>query len=180
MTSDHEKPKRAYDASRRHSAAAERRQAVVAVARETFEQAQRTERETIARLVGAAKHLLTERGGASATTLEQIAASLHAAAVSEHGRDVLATGRFTEPLTLEGFNAVAGLAPSPSKRVAKPKPSRSTDEMKQARTELADARTRLRAAERAAHEAHRRAAQADAELDEATDAVRRAEKKLRP
>ena len=149
-------------------------------ARETFEQAQRTERETIARLVGGAKRLLAERGGASSATLEQIAASLHAAAVSEHGRDVLATGRFTEPLTLEGFNALAGLAPPTSKRSTKPKPSRSTDEMKQARAELAEARKRLQAAERAAHAAHRHAAKADTEVDDAADAVRRAEKKLRP
>jgi hypothetical protein len=149
-------------------------------ARETFEQAQRTERETIARLVGGAKRLLADRGGASSTTHEQIAASLHAAAVSEHGREIMAAGRFTEPVTLEGFNALAGLAPPPSKRPAKPKPSRSTDELKQARAELAEARKRLQAAERAAHDARRRAAQADAELDEATDVVRRAEKKLRP
>jgi hypothetical protein len=149
-------------------------------ARETFEQAQRTERETIARLVGGAKRLLADRGGASSTTLEQIAASLHAAAVSEHGREILAAGRFTEPVTLEGFNALAGLAPPPSKRPTKPKPSRSTDELKQARAELAEARRRLQAAERAAHDARRRAVQADAELDEATDVVRRAEKKLRP
>ena len=147
-------------------------------ARETFEQAQRTERETIARLLGAARHLLTDRGGASAAVLEQIATSLHAGAVSEHGRDVLASGRFTEPLTLEGFDALAGLAPPPSKRPAKPAPD--LEELKQARAELAGARERLRAAERAAHEAHRSAVKADAELAEAAEAVLQAEKKLRP
>jgi len=45
--------------------------------------------------------------------LEQIGVSLHAAAVSEGGRELLAAGRFTQPLTLEGFEAIAGLAPAP-------------------------------------------------------------------
>jgi len=148
-------------------------------AREMFEQAQRTERETIGRLVRGADQLLGERGGASATVLEQVAASLHAAAVSEQGREILAAGQFTEPLTLEGFDAVAGLAPPPSKRAAKPKPSRSTEELKQARAELADARKRLRDAERTAHEAHRLAAQADANVEDAAEAVRKAEQRLR-
>jgi hypothetical protein len=147
-------------------------------ARETFEQAQRIERDTIGRLVREAEQLLAERGGASATVLEQIAASLHAAAVSEGGRALLAAGRFTQPLTLEGFNALAGLAPPPSKRAAKPKPSRSTEQLKQARAELTEAKKRLRTAERTAHEAHRLAAHADAEVEAAEDAVRDAERRL--
>jgi hypothetical protein len=144
-------------------------------AREAFEQAQRTERETIARLVQEADRLL---GGATAGVLEQIASSLHAAAVSEHGREVLAAGRFTQALTLEGFDALAGLAPPPSKRSAKPAPSRSTEELKRARAELADAKKRLREAERTAHEAHKLAAQADVNVEDAAEAVRQAEKKL--
>jgi cellobiose-specific phosphotransferase system component IIA len=145
-------------------------------AREAFEQAQRTERETIARLVREAEHLL---GGASAAVLEQIAASLHAAAVSEVGREVLAAGRFTQPLSLEGFNALAGLAPPPSKRAPRPKPSRSAEELKRARAELAEAKKRLREAERTAHEAHKLAAQADVNVGDAAEAVRKAEQRLR-
>ncbi|MGN6797166.1 MAG: hypothetical protein ACTHKS_03350 [Gaiellaceae bacterium] len=148
-------------------------------ARETFEDAQRIERETIARLVRAAGQLLIERGGASSTVLEQIAASLHAAAVSETGREVLAAGRFTQPLTLEGFNALAGLAPPPSKRAPKPKPARSNDELKKLRAELADARKRLREAERTAHEARKLAAQAESNVEDAAEAVSKAEEKLR-
>ena len=148
-------------------------------AREAFEQAQRTERDAIGRLVREAEQLLGERGGASASVLEQIAASLHAAAVSEEGREVLAAGQFTQPLELEGFDAVAGLAPPPSKRPAKPKPSRSAEELKHARAELADARKRLREAERTAYEAHKLVAQADADVEEAAEAVRKAERRLR-
>ncbi len=143
-------------------------------ARETFEQAQRTERETIARLVRAAEELLS---AASATVLEQIAASLHAAAVSEGGRELLAAGRFTQPLTLEGFDALAGLAPPARKRTAKP--ARDTEKLKQARAELAEARKRLKEAERTAYEAHRLAVQADSNVEAAADAVRKAERKLR-
>ena len=148
-------------------------------AREAFEQAQRTERETIARLVGGAEQLLAERGGASAAILEQIAASLHAAAVSERGRELLAAGQFTEPITLEGFDAVAGLAPPPSKRPAKQKPSRDAEELKQARAELTEAKKRLRTAEQTAYEAHRLAVQADSEVEAAAEAVQKAEKRLR-
>ena len=148
-------------------------------ARETFEQAHRTERETIALLVRAAEQLLTERGGASATVLGQIASSLHAAAVSDVGREVLAAGRFTEPLTLDGFDALAGLAPPPSKRAPKPKPSRSSEELKQARAELSAARKRLREAERTAHEARKLAARAEIDVEEAAEAVRKAERQLR-
>lgn len=148
-------------------------------ARDMFEQAQHTEREMIAQLVREAERLLGERGKASSTTLEQVAASLHAGAVSERGREVLAAGRFTEALTLEGFNALAGLAPPRSRRAPKPEPSRSTDELKEARAELAAARKRLRDAERTAHEARRLAAQADADVGEAAAAVRKAEERLR-
>ncbi len=143
---------------------------------ETFEQAQRTERDTIGRLVRAAEGLLD---GASASVLEQIAASLHAAAVSEGGRELLAAGRFTQPLTLEGFDALAGLAPPPSKRAAKQKPSRDAEELKRARAELNEAKKRLRTAERTAYEAHRLAVQADAEVEAAEEAVSKAEQRLR-
>jgi len=146
-------------------------------ARETFEQAQRTERDAIARLVGEAERLLAERGNASSTILEQIAASLHAAAVAEQGRELLAAGRFTQALTLEGFDALAGLAPPPGKRAPKPKPVRDAEKTKQAREELAEARKRLLEAERAAREAHRRAGQADAEVEAAAEAVRKAEQR---
>jgi hypothetical protein len=146
-------------------------------AREAFEQAQHTEREAIGRLVHEAQELL---GNASAAMLEQISASLHAAAVSEEGRELLAAGRFTQPLTLEGFDAIAGLAPPPPKRQAKPKPSRTADQLKQARAELSDARKRLREAERTAHEARKLVAQADANVEEAAEAVRKAEQRLRP
>jgi hypothetical protein len=148
-------------------------------ARDSFEQAQRTEREAITRLVDGAEQLLAERGGASTSILEQIAASLHAAAVSEQGRELLAAGRFTEPIALEGFDAVAGLAPPPSKRPAKQKPARDAEEMKRARAELAEAKKRLRTAERTAYEAHRLAVQADSEVEAAADAVAKAEQHLR-
>jgi hypothetical protein len=145
-------------------------------AREGFEQAQRAEREAVARLVHEAERLL---GHPSPAVLEQITTSLHAAAVSEHGRELLAAGQFTEPLTLDGFDALAGLAPPPSKRRAKPKPSRDAAEVKQARAALADARKRLRQAERTAHEARKLVAQADAEVEAASAEVRKAEERLR-
>lgn len=147
-------------------------------ARDTFEDAQRVERETITRLVADAERLLADRGGASASVLEQIAASLHATAVSEQGRELLAAGRLTQALSLEGFNALAGLAPPPSKRRPKPKPARPDEETKKLRGELNDARKRLRDAEKTAYEAHRLAVQADSAVEAASEAVQKAEERL--
>jgi hypothetical protein len=147
-------------------------------ARDAFEEAQRTERDAVARLVRAAERLLAARGGGSASVLEQVAASLHAAAISDDARELLARGRFTQPLALEGFDVLTGLAP-PTRKPARKRPSRA-EETKRAREELAAARRRLREAERIAQDAHRRAAEADAEVESATKAVREAEKRLRP
>jgi hypothetical protein len=94
--------------------------------KETFEDARRKESDAIKRLTKAAERLLRDaRGTASASALTQINESLRAAAVTEAGRELLARGRFAEPLRASGFDAFAGIdVPTrPSERkVAKPKP----------------------------------------------------------
>ena len=88
--------------------------------KETFEDARRKESAAIKRLTKAAERLLrAARGTASASALAQIEESLRAAAVTEEGREVLARGRFVEPLRASGFDAFAGI--DVPKRKAKPK-----------------------------------------------------------
>src|SRR5213078_1042551 len=76
--------------------------------RSTFEQAQKTQRDALRRLTQQASQLL---GGASAQVLSQISETLRTAAISEEGRELLATGRFTAPLTSEGFDVFGGALP---------------------------------------------------------------------
>src|SRR5919197_4436851 len=70
--------------------------------REAFDQARAAEREALARLTSEAEQLLHARGSASAATLAQIGESLRAAAVSPEGRELLARGRFAQPLETQG------------------------------------------------------------------------------
>jgi small-conductance mechanosensitive channel len=75
--------------------------------------------------------------------------------VSEEGRELLATGRFTVPLESEGFGSLEGLAPP---RRAKPAARVSAAEkQREAKAALRDAKARVRELEAAAREAEQRA-----------------------
>jgi hypothetical protein len=124
--------------------------------KETFEDARRKESDALKRLTKAAERLLRDaRGSASASTLAQINESLRAAAITEEGRELLARGRFTEPLRASGFDAYAGIdvpkrAPT-KKPKAKPAPKPKPD-------------PRIRELERELREAERNAERLRAEL----------------
>jgi len=124
--------------------------------REAFEQARKNERDAVAALTREADKLLGARGSASAATLSQIGESLRAAAVSEQGREILARGRFVQPLGAQGFDVIGELAPAGGAPVRAPKLS-GREEQKQAREALKEARERLREAERTARDAEREA-----------------------
>lgn len=127
--------------------------------RAAFEQAQKTERDALGRLIRQASQLL---GGASAQVLAQIGNTLRAAAVSEEGRELLARGRFTTPLESEGFDVFGGSLPdSPPSR-----PKRQA-EKRQADDELKKAKERLRELEANVREAERDAARLKGELKKA-------------
>ena len=148
--------------------------------RETFEDARRKESDALKRLRKAAERLLRDaRGSASASSLAQIEESLRAAAITEAGRELLARGRFTEPLRATGFDAFAGIdVPKPKKRAA----PKQTDERREAEAALRELERRLHAADRKAEqaEARARAARGDADaLAEEVDAATRRLKKLR-
>lgn len=92
--------------------------------KETFDDARRKESDALRRLTKSAEQLLrAERGSASAATLTQVNESLRSAAITEGGRELLARGRFTEPLHATGFDAFAGIdVPKRKPTRAKPKP----------------------------------------------------------
>jgi hypothetical protein len=125
--------------------------------RETFEKAQKTQRDALRRLTQQASQLL---GGASSQASSQISGTLRAAAVSEEGRELLARGRFTTPLEPEGFDVFGSLPASrPATRKKSARAQKANEELKQARE-------RLRDLEREVRDAERRAGKLQAELKE--------------
>jgi hypothetical protein len=153
--------------------------------KESFEDARRKEADVVKRLTKAAERLLRDaRGTASASALAQINESLRAAAITEEGREVLARGRFVEPLRATGFDAFAGIdVPKPkSPARTKAKAESTADERREAADALRELEHRLHAAERQAEKAEKlaRAARTDADvLAEEVEAAARRLKKLR-
>jgi hypothetical protein len=154
--------------------------------KESFEDARRKEADVVKRLTKAAERLLRDaRGTASASALAQINESLRAAAITEEGREVLARGRFVEPLRATGFDAFAGIdVPKPKSAArTKAKAKKSTaDERREAADALRELERRLHASERQAEKAEElaRAARTDADvLAEEVEAAARRLKKLR-
>jgi hypothetical protein len=140
--------------------------------RDAFEQARRTEHDARSQLVREAEKLLRERGSAAGGTLDQVAESLRAGAVSEEGRELLARGRFVQPLRAQGFDLVSELAasvppPAPGRRA----PSSRREAERKAKQALRKANDELRAAEAAAREAQREAERRRAEADDAERAA---------
>jgi hypothetical protein len=143
--------------------------------REAFETARRAEQEALSELTAAAEALLGARGSGSAATLAQVTESLRAAAVSPEGRELLARGRFTEPIRGQGFDLLGELAAAVPRKTP-PKPARDRTAEKKARAELREAKTALQAAERAAHEAAERLEAARKAVADAEARLRRAER----
>lgn len=131
--------------------------------KDAFETARRAEQEALSQLTAASEELLEKRGSASAATLAQVTESLRAAAVSPEGRELLARGRFTEPIRGQGFDLLSELAagaPRPPK--ARPRRDRAAEE--KANAELREARAELRAAEQEVERAQQRLREAQARL----------------
>lgn len=133
-----------------------------------FERAREIEGEALKRLERAAARLL---GGSSSSVLHQVSSTLRTAAVSEEGRELLATGRFTVPLESEGFGSLEGLVPA--RRATTPARVSAAEKQREAKAALREAKERVRELESAAREAEQRA---DALEREAAKARRLAEK----
>jgi hypothetical protein len=127
-----------------------------------FERARKAELEARRSLKGKAQLISQERGRTSAAVLDQVEESLRAAAISENGRELLARGRFLEPIRAEGFDVVSRIAAAAEPRRT-PRRSKAQDEGREADATLEKARSKLREAERAAREAERDADRVQAE-----------------
>ena len=143
--------------------------------KEEFERARKTERDALKRLNRDAEQLLRERGAAGAGVLKQVDDSLRAAAVSSSGRELLARGRFTQPLEAEGFAVFTELAPRATPRR---KESPSAQARRDARATVRAAKERVREAERAAAAAEKRVDEQRAQLADAEDDVAAAHERL--
>jgi hypothetical protein len=159
-----------------------------------FDAARKAEQSALAALTKAARSLLQQQGAVSQTTLDQITESLRAAAISDDGRQLLATGRFVKPFEGSGgFAALAAIAPTPPARESPQNEARDRAKVREAQADLRAARQRQRRLEQqltAAEdrrdklagqldEAAARAAQLRTDLDDAAAATAEAERKLR-
>lgn len=143
--------------------------------RETFENARKIEADTLRRLIREAEKLLLERGNVGSATLSQVAETLRAAAISPTGRELLARGRFVQPLPAEGFDIVSDLtAGAPPSRSIKKRESRN-DDIRVAREAVRTAKQNLRTAERDERKARQHA---DRLTKEAESARREAEQQI--
>jgi hypothetical protein len=125
--------------------------------REGFEQARKAQSDALRRLTREARQLLAEeRGGGSATVLNQVEEALRTAAISGAGRELLARGRFVEPLKASGFDVVSELAPAAPARTTSRGTARAA-ERREAEAAVKEAKATLREADQAAREAERKA-----------------------
>ena len=141
------------------------------------------ERGTVDDLVDTARGLLSSSGQElSATTLERVADTLHAAALDDDARVQVNDGRLVRELRHVGLGAGLGdafaSAPSPS-RPARPAKGEATKQRRPAKGEAAEQRRSSEAAQREREAARKqaRAAERDAarEVDRAERALRVAE-----
>jgi hypothetical protein len=136
-----------------------------------FESARRAELEARRRLQGNARLISQERGRTSPAVLDQVDESLRAAAISEDGRELLARGRFVEPIRAEGFDVVSRIAEAAEPRRASWRQAQAQHGRREAEAALDEARSKLREAERAAREAEQQAGRLDAESRRARKAA---------
>jgi hypothetical protein len=110
--------------------------------KEAVDRARATESDALKKLRRDAEQL-----GASGQALTQVSESLRAAAVSEEGRELLARGRFTEPLQATGFEAYAGME-LPKRKPRPKKQAAPTPKQRKAEAELRELEQRLETARR--------------------------------
>jgi hypothetical protein len=139
-----------------------------------FDEAREEEAEARRSLTEGAESLLAAGGRkASRQVLDQVDATLRAAAVGDEGRELLDRGRFVRELEAGGFELLAGLGPAGGGARASG-PARAPagkQSLERARGDAKDARTRAREAAGALRDAEREAAKARKALDAAERAA---------
>lgn len=152
------------------------RAAVAGEGTSRFDESRGEENESRRALVEAAETLLAERNQkASPAVLDQVDKTLRAAAVLDEGRELLAAGRLVRELEAGGFELLAGVEPSKSKRAGAERPAAKRQErLGQAREDVKEARSRAREATDALRRAQREAKAARRALDAAEAAAEEA------
>lgn len=145
---------------------------------DAFVEARKEEQHALSRLGDAAREL-ARREGASGTAADRALATLRAASLTEEGRELLRTGRFTEELELPGFEALAGLV-TPVKKSAAPKDDKAARRkaLSEARERLKELRAEERELDAAARDAEREAAKLRRQAEQASERVAEAEADL--
>ena len=171
------------------------REALAGKGADSFDAANRRQRDAVRALVRAATAVLTDAGHRPSDAIkERLASSLRAASVDPDGRRLLESGRLEADVESGGLGLLAGIAPSGRKRAParRTTDARRDERVRAAREAVESARaTHRRLAEEAAeaeHEAERAAAAAAeardrarslaAEAARAEQVVARAEKAL--
>lgn len=158
--------------------------------RRDLDEARAAVEKQIARLAEAAARILEER--ASPKTLERVEETLRGAAITEDGRERLATGTFVKETSETGWDVVALLgADLPARRPSREKPerpvrdaprveTRDAEREKRAaiRADLREARTLRSELSQRVREAERRQAQAEAERSAAQKELEAARSEL--
>jgi hypothetical protein len=128
--------------------------------------AQAAERDAIRDLTHKAGGILEEAGRpASRTVLERIRSTLGAAALAEPTRSALKAGRLTDEVEMSGFDALAGIEPTPRRR-AQPR-----DELAERREKKAERERERRRLEKNVRDLEGRAKAAEERADEAEEAA---------
>jgi hypothetical protein len=124
--------------------------------------AQSTERDAVRDLTRRAGELLEEAGRpASRAVLERIRTTLGAAALTEPARSALKAGRLTGEVEASGFDALAGIKPSPAQR----------DELAERRERKAERERELRRLQKRVEQLEARAQEAERKADDAEEAA---------
>src|SRR5947207_1926217 len=97
----------------------------------------------------------------------RLAKALREAAISEDGREVLARGRFVQPMSSQGFEVIGELAASAPPPARPDRRAAARAEQKRAKDALKEAKEQLRAAEHEAREAEREAERLTREAERA-------------
>ncbi len=152
--------------------------------RRELDQARASLDKAVVRLVAAARPLLQER--ATDAALGRIGETLHAAAISDDGRELLARGSLTREVRATGWEVFEDLAADLPARAAdeatasrETSPSQAAGSVQESREALREAKARRREAARALRDAEREQVRMRRALDAADAEVERARRELR-
>jgi hypothetical protein len=135
---------------------------------DALRKAQTEEREALRELMQRAEAVLEQaRRPANRAVLERIRTTLGAAALAEPSRSVLKAGRLTGEFEASGFDALAGIEPSPRRA-----PQR--DELAERRQKKAERERERARLEKKAQELEKRALDAERKAEDAEEAAQEA------